>query len=279
MTLRMRHFFSHGAAVAVLTCALPAFAQQQGEPLAVTADPANAQIQTAPRPAGTGDAYWSAIGGYEFDSHETGYGFFGPQYIKPFRPNLAFVGGANVNYLHYGFNNAFGGSTNVRSPGFNTMGGVMFGERNWFMLTAGPSFKRRHIEVLDAGSGIISTEKDWHVGFNVGTSAWYDPTDHNNVFAMYNYETVDEYHWGRLAFKEQLGNRGFTGRWTPYLGVEYIGQGNPDIMSNQFGGFVELAHASSVSVMLRGGWKHSSFDFGPDRTGPWFAIGFYQRIR
>lgn len=278
MTLKMRHALTPGAGALALLLALPAYAQDQ-PPLAVAADPAGAQVQTAPRPAGVGDPYWSTIGGYEVDSHETGFGFFGPQYIHPIRRNVALVASGNVNYLHYEFTNALGGNTNVRSPGFTGMGGVMIGERNWFLFSAGPSFKRRHIEVLAADGTTITTDKDWHVGFNLGASAWIDPTDHNNIFAMYNFETVDQYHWGRLAYKEQIGNRGFAGRWTPYLGAEYIGQGNPDIVSNQFGGFLEVAHASGMSVMFRGGWKHSSFDFGPDRTGPWVAIGFYQRLR
>lgn len=279
MALKMRHVLSRGAGVAALLMALPGYAQQDPNTLPVAADPAAGQVQTAPRPAGAGDPYWSAIGGYELDSHETGYGFFGPQYIRPIRSNVALVGSGNVNYLHYEFLNADGGTTNVRSPGFTGMGGVMFGQRNWFLASAGPSFKRRQVEMVDPAGTIVSTDKDWHVGFNLGLSAWVDPTDHNNVFAMYNYETVDEYHWARLAYKEQVGNRGFAGRWTPYLGAEYIGQGNRDIVSNQFGGFVEVAHASGTSVMFRAGWKRSAFEFGPDKTGPWFAIGFYQRLR
>jgi hypothetical protein len=285
MTLQMRHFFSarwmvSGLALALLVAPAAAQAQDQGVATLAVADPA--QTQNAPRaqqPPGARDPYWASIGGYEVDSHDTGYGFFGPQYIRPIRPNVSFVGSANVNYLHYEFANAAGGHTNVRSPGVSTMAGVMFGTRNWFLVQAGPSFKQRHVRMLDAADSVIATDKDFKVGFNVGTSAWIDPTSHNNVFAMYNYETVDKYHWGRVAFKEQIANRSFQGNWTPYLGVEYIGQGNQDIRSNQYGGFVEMAHGpSSVSVMFRAGWKRSTFDFGPPNTGPWFAIGFYHRL-
>ena len=279
----MRHFFSRrtlrtGLAVLALTAPGAAFAQDGVTTLAA-ADPA--QTQNAPRiqPAPVGDPYWASIGGYEVDSHDSGYGFFGPQYIRPIKPNVSFIGSANVNYLHYEYANAGGGHTTVRSPGVTTMGGLMFGTRNWFVIQAGPSFKRRNVEMFNAADSAIGDDKDFKVGFNVGTSAWVDPTTHNNIFAMYNYETVDQYHWGRVAFKEQVANRSFQGSWTPYLGVEYIGQGNQDIRSNQYGGFVEMAHnPSSVSVMFRAGWKRSTFEFGPARTGPWFAVGFYHRL-
>jgi hypothetical protein len=126
----------------------------------------------------------------------------------------------------------------------------------------------------------MRSDRDLHVGFNLMTSVWVDPTPHNNVFAMYNYETVDSYHWGRLAFKEQLANRAWQGDWTPFLGVEYTAQGNQNILSQQIGPFIELAHGpSAVSVLVGAGHKRSSFDFGPDQTGPWFAIGFYHRLR
>ena len=293
MNLQTGHAFFHSRwviglamAVALLVPAARSSAQSSTTPtgqLGAEAAPAG-QIQTAPQPQPapaprSGAPYWASIGGYEADSHDTGYGFFGPQYVRPFSDNMSFVGSANANYLYYDYATA-DGHTNVRSPGITTMGGVQFGTRNWFLLQAGPSFKRRHVETVDAADRIIASEKGWDVGFNLGASLWVDPTTHNNIFAMYNYDAVDNYNWGRLAFKEQVANRSWSGAWTPYLGVEYIGQGNEDIRSNQFGGFVEILHApSSVSVMLRGGYKRSTFEFGPARTGPWFAVGFFHRLR
>ena len=277
-------FWVAGLAVAgaLLIPVAGANAQSSNQPAQLGAEAAPAQIQTAPQPQpapASGTPYWASIGGYEADTHDTGYGFFGPQYVRPFNDNMAFVASANANYLYYDYETAEG-HTNVRSPGFTTMGGVQFGTRNWFLLQAGPSFKRRHVEVLDFNDRVIRNDEGWDVGFNFGASLWVDPTTHNNIFAMYNYDAVDNYNWGRLAFKEQVANRDWSGAWTPYLGVEYIGQGNEDIRSNQFGGFVEILHApSSVSVMLRGGYKRSTFESGPARTGPWFAVGFFHRLR
>jgi hypothetical protein len=242
-------------------------------------EPAKTEEDTQSQLPAPRSSYWSSIGGYELDSHDTGYGFFGPQYVRPLRGNMSFVGSANLNYLSYEYATATG-HTSVRSPGVSLMGGVQFGTKNWFLVQAGPSFKRRQVREFDAFESPIQSSRDMDVGVNLGTAVWIDPTSHNNVFGMLNYNAVDGYTWGRIAFKEQVGNRSWQGALTPYVGVEFIGQGNEDIRSQQYGGFVEFTHVpSSVSVMFRGGYKRSSFDFGPDKTGPWFAIGFYHRLR
>jgi hypothetical protein len=305
MKMQMIHVFlrSHLAVGLALILAAPAAAQTSADAPATqqldvvpaatanldpSATPADAATTTDPAPEATAqtvqpvqfrEPYWASIGGFEADTHDTGYGFFGPQYVRPFRPNVAFVAGANANYLYYDYDTAVG-HTNVRSPGVSVMGGLMFGGRNYLQLLAGPTFKRRHTQVLDASHNEIQSSRDTDVGLNFAAAASVDPTSHNNVYAMLNYDAVDRYTWGRVAFKEQVGNFGWQGRFTPYVGAEFIGQGNQDIRSQQFGGFVEMLHApSSVSVVFRAGYKRSSFDFGPDKTGPWFAIGFYQRLR
>ena len=84
-----------------------------------------------------------------------------------------------------------------------------------------------------------------------------------------------------LAFKEQVSNRSWSGNLAHYVGVEAIGQGNDDIHGTQIGAFWETAFVPShVSVMVRGGWKRSTYpNGGPDQSGPWFAIGFWHRLR
>jgi hypothetical protein len=288
MCLSSKQVFVHSLAALLLSSivVVPVSAQspsnqgaQSPPQLEVTVDP-DAQIPRAPLPAQVPEPYWASIGGFEADTHGTGYGFFGPQYIHPLGDNVSFIGNANINYLYYEYDNGAGGLVDVNSPGVSLMGGVMFGRRNWVALQAGPSFKRRHTEILDTSGNLISSSRDTDIGVNLAASTWYDPTSHNNISAMVNYDTVDQYTWGRVAFKEQVANRSWQGDFTPYLGVEFIGQGNDDIQSRQFGGFVEIAHApSAVSIMLRAGVKRSSFEFGPDKTGPWFAIGFYHRVR
>ncbi|MGH7340674.1 MAG: cellulose biosynthesis protein BcsS [Candidatus Rokuibacteriota bacterium] len=248
------------------------------------AEPAPAQVPTAPRPqappAEIGAPRWTANGGFEADSHDTGYGFAGPTYVRPFRPQMSWVAGANVNYLYYEFPSAAGGHTNVRSPGVNALGGVRFGVRNYFQLAAGPGFKRRRVEVVDPFDNVIRSSTRTKVGLHLVGVGSVDPTPHNNFYGQVAYGAEDDYIWSRAAFKEQLTNRSWSGRFTHDLGGEATVQGNDDLRSVQFGPFIELVHVpSSTAIGLRGGYKHTSYDFGPDRTGPWFAIGIWHRLR
>lgn len=278
---------SAAVAAAVLILAAPASAQtepsQQPQQVESAAE-APTQVPTAPRPAapppGARPAYWTANAGFEADTHDTGYGFAGPFYVRPFSSNMAVVAGGSVNYLYYDYANVNGGHTNVRSPGVSAMGGVRFGTSNYLQLLAGPGFKRRHVEVLDANDRVIRTDRDIRVGLNLGADASINPTSHNNIFGMIRYGAEDQYTWGRLAYKEQITNRDWSRRFAHFVGAEVIGQGNDDIQSTQLGGFFEIAHApTSVSVMFRAGYKWSDYELGASKTGPWFAIGLWHRLR
>jgi hypothetical protein len=263
--IRLLFRFTAGAAV-VLALALPVAAQSQAPNQA-----------TSPIQVRTGT--WATVGGFEGDTHDTGYGFFGPEYLRPIKENLSFVGVASVDYLYYEFEDGLG-RHNVRSPGASARAGLRFGRTNWFQISAGPAFKRRHLEVFDLAEQPFRSDTDLQFGANVGADMWVNPSKTNNIHGILNHGTVDNYTWGRLAFKQQVANLSWQNRFTPYVGVEYIGQGNDDIRSQQAGAFVEMLHApSSVSVMLRAGYKRSTYDVGPAKTGPWFAIGFYHRLR
>jgi hypothetical protein len=278
--LALRRSLLLGIAICVLSAS--GVRAQSAQPEAPSTVEESAQIPTTPLPQAVrpvDSPYWASIGGFEGDSHDTGYAFFGPQYVRPFRPNMAFVAGANLNYLYYEFDTG-DGRTNVRSPGVSTKAGVRFGDRNWVQFTAGPSFKRRHREVRDLSDRVVSSSRDLDPGVSLGADVWANPTSRSNIHGMLHHGTEDSYTWSRIAAKQQVTNFDWRNRFTHYLGAEYIGQGNEDIRSNQVGAFVEFLHApSSISIMLRGGYKHSAFDVGPDKTGPWFAVGFYQRFR
>src|SRR5207245_572104 len=56
-------------------------------------------------------AWWELIGGFEGDTHQTGYGFLGPAYIHPLSQNLALHFHLFGNYLFYEFTNDLGGRT------------------------------------------------------------------------------------------------------------------------------------------------------------------------
>ena len=53
-----------------------------------------------------------------------------------------------------------------------------------------------------------------------------------------------------------------------------------DIKSTQIGGFLEWVHVpANTSVAFKAGYKRSTFPIGPEKTGPYFAITYYQRLK
>lgn len=258
----------------IVLLATTAGAQTPADPDAAAQAQASAQVTTAPvRPA-----YWASIGGFEGDTHGTGYGFFGPSYVRPISDNMAITGSVYGNYLYYEYDNG-SGMTRVRSPGASAKAGLRFGDENHFGFSAGPSFRRRR-ETITFLDGQRVTDTDLRVGLSVGADLYANPTSHNNVQGLITHNTEDAYTWGRIGFKEQLTNHNWSGKFAHFLGAEFIGQGNEDIVSQQIGGFVEFIHVpSTVSIMLRAGYKMSGFDVGSDKKGPYFAVGFYQRMK
>src|SRR5712691_3059436 len=57
--------------------------------------------------------WWELIGGYEADTHGTGYAFFGPSYVHPFKPGVAWTANVFPNFLYYEFDQSTG-TTKVR---------------------------------------------------------------------------------------------------------------------------------------------------------------------
>jgi hypothetical protein len=287
MKLLTQRVFSQGclaAGLAVGLLAMPASAQSESEGAPAPVGTAG-QVQTSPiQPTPPAQltpqrSYWTNNGGFETDSHDTGYGFFGPQFVKPISARTSVVAGANVNYLFYDYANV-SGHTRVGAPGVSVRGGMKFGNQNYLQVAAGPSFKRRTIDVMDGADNLVTRSHDIRTGIGFGVDGSADPTSHSNIYGIFDFNSSDNYRWGRLAYKEQITNRSWSGKFAHFLGAEVIGQGNEDIRSTQLGGFFEIAHTpSSISIMLRGGYKVSSFDIGPDKRGPWVAIGFWQRLR
>jgi hypothetical protein len=271
------------AGLVTLLCTSLAGAQPpEATLLASTALTDQRPIVLAPSPprviAAPDPAFWELISGYEGDTDGSGYGFFGPSYVRPIRPGLSWTARASGAFLSYQFS-GLDGATRVRSPGLSSAVGLQFGGKNFLRVLAGPEVKWRHTTFTGA-NGAIASRDDTRVGVNVGSEVYANPASHNNVQAIVNYNTTDRYTWARLGFKEQITNRTWEGPNTAFVGVEGIAQGNSDIRSKQFGGFFEITHVPArVSVVFKAGYKQSAFNAGPDKTGPYFSVGFYQRLK
>jgi hypothetical protein len=231
---------------------------------------AQAQSSTTQAP------WWELIGGYEADTHGTGYAFFGPSYVHPFKPGVAWTASVFPNFLYYEFENSQD-TTKVRSPGVSSMVGLRFGEKNFFKIGAEVKWRKREFH---PDRGPVTEATDTRVGASAGAEMYVNPSARSNVHALVNYNTSDKYTWGRVGVKGQLNNVDWQGPNTTFLGVEGIGQGNEDIKSVQIGGFVEVVHVpTNVSVAFKAGYKRSTFPVGPEKTGPYFAVTFYKRLK
>jgi len=240
---------------------------------------ARAQSPGTSVPSDTQEPFWELIGGYEGDTHNAGYGFVGPAYNHPLSENLAITGRFFDTYLHYKFANGFGGETTVHSPGISPAIGLRFGHGTTFKVTVGYSGKDEHREITDRAGHIVSDDKHWISGVNFGGELYWNLTKRDNIHALANFSTADDYLWSRAGYKRQVSNLDWKGHTTVYVGGEVITQGNKDIWSNSVGGLVELLFVPShFSVMGRVGYKHSSFDVGDAQDGPYFGIGIYKRF-
>ncbi|HEX6322348.1 MAG TPA: cellulose biosynthesis protein BcsS [Vicinamibacterales bacterium] len=267
------------AAALFVTLAAPPAASAQTAPRVTFTPVAAPSSPTAPSLSQTADgSYWEVIGGLEFDTDGMMYGFFGPQWNRPLNDNVTLTARAYANWLQYEFEEN-GGTTEVSGPGISTQVGLKFGDRNTFKVGAGPSFKWRGETFTDAAGNETEFDSDMEVGLSVGADAFLNPTDLDNVHAIVNYDTADDYLWSRLGYKHQITNHSWQDTWTHYAGAEGILQGNDDIRTLMLGGLVEFLHAPSrTSMMLRAGFKRSSFDTADDRSGPYFGINFYKRL-
>jgi hypothetical protein len=270
------------AVLLMLACPTVAGAQPSDPPLLTSTLLADQRpavfIPQAPGVIAPAPAFWELISGYEGDTDGSGYGFFGPSYVRPIRPGLSWTARASGNYLSYQFS-GLDGATRGHSPGLSSAAGLQFGDKNFLRVLAGPEVKWRRTEFTGA-NGAIATRTDTRLGLNVGSELYANPTSHNNVQGLVNYNTSDRYSWSRLGFKEQINNHTWEAANTAFLGVEGIAQGNTDIRSKQLGGFFEITHVPArVSVVFRAGYKRSAFAVGPDKTGPYFSVGFYQRLK
>jgi hypothetical protein len=232
-----------------------------------------AQAQSAAQSSGsTPPASWAVVGGFDWDTQETNYGFFGPMYVDPIRPNLAWTARVFGSYLRYEFQTA-AGLAKVRAPGVSGAVGLQFGSRNTFSVSVGPAISwRRTTTTTPAGAEV--KVNDTRAGATFGVETYLNPTSQNNLHGLLYYSTADEYLWSRLGFKQKVAGSGAT---SFFVGPEVVVQGNEDIRSQQVGAVFSLARGNG-SVDFRAGYKRSTFDLGPNKTGPYFGVGFYVRL-
>lgn len=218
---------------------------------------------------------WELLGGWEADSHNTGYIFGAVGYIHSFTPRVALATRAATSYLYYSFP-ANGGETKVQSPGFTLLAGPrVSGERITLTVMAGAEGRTIRRETTTPTGRFL--ESDDELGPVVNGTFWGQISPRVDFLGIVNYDSVNSYTWARVGAKYRVtdSNRPIS----VSLGPEGTVQTNPDIFSVQGGGVFEVFHRPSrLSVAFRLGYKRSTFDEGPSRDGPYWGIGFYTQF-
>jgi len=218
-------------------------------------------------------AEWEFLGGFEGDTHDTGFAFGAVGYLHPVTPRLDLAVRAAGSYLYYSFPEN-GGETRVTSPGITLLAGPRFSGRG-ISLTLMAGAEARTIEretETPAGRGRTSEDE---VGPVANGTLWAQLSPRWDFLGLINYDSANTYTWGRASLKYQLtdGSRplGLA------LGPEATLQGNPDIFSVQGGGVGELSYRPlRLSLALRLGYKRSTFEVGPAREGLYGGIALYK---
>lgn len=240
---------------------------------------ARAQSPGTSAPADTNPPYWELIGGFEGDTHQSGYGFIGPSYNHPISDDVAVTARVFGNYLYYEFNNNLGGKTKVHSPGIGPAIGLRFGRGTTFKVAVGYTGKNEHREITNRAGQLVSDATHWISGLSLGGELYWNLDKLNNIHALGNWSSADKYRWLRAGYKHQITNHDWKAHTTLYLGFEGIDQGNKDIHSDSVGALAEVLFVPShLSLMFRGGYKHSTFPIGDDKNGPYYGIGLYKRF-
>ena len=240
---------------------------------------AAAQSPDTSDPAATAPGYWEMVGGSEHDTHDVSYSFIGPGYNKPLSDRVGLTARMTFRYLSYEFRNGAGGDTSVSSPGFQPQVGLRFGPRGkTIRFRVGYATSREHRTESDRDGRIVDSRR-WRHGVSLGSDLYYNLTKRDNIHAMVSFGTENSYLWSRLGYKRQVTNFDWRDKVTVYVGAEGITQGNDEIWSNMGGGLAEVLFVPArLSLMFRSGYKHSSFERGEDKKGPYFALGLYKRF-
>jgi hypothetical protein len=219
------------------------------------------------------------FGGWERDSQNQGFGFVSLGSVFVLNDRTAVLGRVMGSYLYYNFDSA-NGTTEVTSPGITLLSGGRFSREGMTAILLGGAELRRNRNVENFTSGLSSTHRETEFGgvaqgmvdTVLFSQTWL------NLFI--NYGGANQYTFSRLAIKRQITNFSYAAPYTFFVGLEGIGQGNQDIIGAQGGGFLEVFFSPTrLSILFKGGYKHSWFPDAPEKDGTYLGVNFYTRLR
>lgn len=220
-----------------------------------------------------------SFGGWEGDSQNQGFGFVSLGSVLAINDRTALLGRVMGSYLYYNFDSA-NSTTEVTSPGVTLLTGVRLSGKGTTALLLGGAELRRNRNAETFTSGLSSTIRETEFGGVVQgmVDTALLPQTWLNLFV--NYGGANQYTFSRLAMKRQMISISYTAPYTFFVGLEGIGQGNQDVIGAQGGGFLEVWFAPTrLSILFKGGYKHSWFPDAPEKDGVYLGVNFYIRLR
>jgi hypothetical protein len=212
---------------------------------------------------------WEVMAGGEVDSHDTGYTFLATGYSHPLTPRVSLVTRVSGSYLFY-TSPLEDGEIRVRSPGVALLVGPRLALAGLGLTLMGGAQARTIERETTTPAGSVH-ERDEELGPVVNGTLWAQPYPRWSLLGIVNHDFVNDYTWARGGVIYEV-----TSPERPLrvgVGPEGIIQGNPDILSVQGGGTLEVHHRpSAFSLTIRLGYKRSTFDEQPSRVGPYWGI-------
>jgi hypothetical protein len=216
------------------------------------------------------------IAGWEGDGFDQGYGFAMLGALLPKTERLSFPVRLTGSYLYYNFEEA-GETVKVKAPG----GAVQFGvrtTRDWGVVTAllggDLRWETRDRETMPRPNSAVA--RGGVMAQIDGDLRW---SKRLHPFWLVNYSGSAHYVYGRAGLRCQVSNLDWRGPLTWAVGVEGIGQGNPDTDAIQAGGTLECTLVrQGLSLSVRGGYKDSASSDQERRQGGYVGAGLYHHF-
>lgn len=216
------------------------------------------------------------IAGWEGDTFDQGYGFAacgyligeGGQYLVPVR-----VAGSYL-YYNYIFEEV---EVSVRAPGVSGAVGLR-SDGDWGTFTAlvGGELRWESEEITEEPGSADAVARG---GLVLEGEADFELSRRVHPFLLVNYSGSSNYVYGQAVLKWQCSNLDWQESTTWFIGIEGVGQGNPDTDAFQAGGTVECTFVHlDMSVALRGGYKNSAWSEESRREGGYFGVGLYRKF-
>ena len=217
-----------------------------------------------------------ALGGWEADNRDQGYGYAGVGLMLPARGPWGVPVRATASYLYYAYDST-GSTIRVHAPGVSLMGGVRLtgprgsvsllagGELRWERRATGPEPAPARHRITSGGvaqmDGELALSRRWR------------------ATALASYGAAARYWYGRGSLRCQLDNLDWSGPYVFAVGPEAVRQGNDESDGAQAGVFGSCSLVRlQLSLDLHAGYRESGSPGTRHLRGGYLGAGVYHHF-